>query len=479
MKQPSNPFVGLRPFLSGESHLFFGRRGQINDVLMKLQEHRLLAVVGRSGCGKSSLVRAGLIPALAAGFLVDDREQWRICVTQPGSSPLLNLAAALCESDLTSDVSREEQTRRIARLFGRLRAAGARAAFEHLSPNSNNDGGLPLGDDENLLILVDQFEELFRFGLRAADDASRDEAARFVTILLALAERRAAPVYVVITMRSDYLRDCDAFYGLPEAINRSLYLVPRLTREMRREIVEAPVSLFDASITTKLVERLLEDSDDECRFDGTEEEPDQLPVLQHALMRTWDHWHASIEGTAGSHLSSDVVRPIDETDYEAIGTLRSALSNDANATLPPGDDYLSRRVFQALTETDTKKRRIRRAARASEITAEVGLTDEQPVWDIVNRFRSDGRTFLVVYTGHGSASAEADARIDISHESLIRRWDKLAHWVEEEADSADRVPMDRRRGPAGRPRPLAAPARPGARRGRRVVGSPAPERGMG
>ena len=236
--KPSNPFVGLRPFLSGESHLFFGRRGQINDVLTKLQQHRLLAVVGRSGCGKSSLVRAGLIPALAAGFLVDDREQWRICVTQPGSSPLRNLATALWDSDLTRDLSCDELTRRVDRLFGRLQAAGARAVFEHLSPKSHTTDGLALGDDENLLILVDQFEELFRFGLRAPDDASRDEAARFVTILLALAERRTAPVYVVITMRSDYLRDCDAFYGLPEAINRSLYLVPRLTREMRREIIE-------------------------------------------------------------------------------------------------------------------------------------------------------------------------------------------------------------------------------------------------
>ncbi len=86
MKQPSNPFVGLRPFLSGESHLFFGRRGQTNDVLMKLQQHRLLAVVGRSGCGKSSLVRAGLIPALAAGFLVDDREQWRFASPNPAAA---------------------------------------------------------------------------------------------------------------------------------------------------------------------------------------------------------------------------------------------------------------------------------------------------------------------------------------------------------------------------------------------------------
>jgi WD40 repeat protein/ABC-type taurine transport system ATPase subunit len=437
MKPLSNPFVGLRPFQTCESHLFFGRRGQINDLLTKLQPQRLLAVVGRSGCGKSSLVRAGLIPALAAGFLVDDREQWRICVTQPGSSPLRNLATSLCCGEQAREISPEERTRRIDRLYGRLQAAGARAAVEFLTPKSHAADALPLADDENLLILVDQFEELFRFGLGATDDATRDEAARFVTILLSLAERRTLPIYVVITMRSDYLRDCDAFYGLPEAINRSLYLVPRLTREMRREIIEAPVSLFNAAIAPRLVERLLEDSDDECRFDGTEEEPDQLPVLQHALMRTWEHWQQSAQEATDSDTDAQSLRPIDAADYEAIGTLRRALSNEANATLLPEGSDLPKRVFQALTETDAKKRRIRRAALISEITAEVGLTDEQPVREIVNRFSSDGRTFLVAYADRECASAPGHARIDISHESLIRRWDRLSQWVEEEAASAD------------------------------------------
>jgi WD40 repeat protein len=437
MRQPANPFVGLRPFQTDESHLFFGRRGQIRDVLLKLQQHRLLAVVGRSGCGKSSLVRAGLIPALAAGFLVDDREHWRICVTQPGSSPLRNLATALWVSDATQEQSSDELTGHVDQLTKRLQTAGARAVFEHLSRMPDGNHRRVLGDDENLLILVDQFEELFRFGLRASDDAMRDEAARFVAILLALAERRSAPVYVVITMRSDYLRDCDAFYGLPEAINRCLYLVPRLTREMRREIVEGPVSLFNASIAPKLVERLLDESDDECRFDGTDEEPDQLPVLQHALMRTWEHWREAVKRDGGSETSSDPLRPIDDTDYEAVGTLKCALSNDANSALRHGDEELTKRVFQALTETDMKKRRIRRAATTSEIMAEVGLTDIQRLWDIIDPFRSNGRTFVVMYTADRTGRLHRDARIDISHESLIRRWDKLSAWVEAESDSAD------------------------------------------
>ena len=434
MKPPANPFVGLRPFQSDESHLFFGRRGQIRDVLVKLQERRLLAVVGRSGCGKSSLVRAGLIPALAAGFLVDDREHWRMTVTQPGSSPLRNLATALWTTEQTRDLPPEELHHRIDQLTARLRTAGARAVFEHLSDRPGA-AHVPIGEDENLLVVVDQFEELFRFGLRSGNEETRDEAARFVAIILALAERRQLPIYVVLTMRSDYLRDCDAFYGLPEAINRSLYLVPRLTREMRREIVEGPVALFGAAITPKLVERLLDESDDECRFDASEEEPDQLPVLQHALMRTWERWRA-LTGDDAAHANPDA-RPIDETDYEAVGALKCALSNDANTALRPGDDERTKRVFQALTETDARKRRIRRAATTLDIIAEAGLPDEQSLWDVVNPFRSDGRTFLVLYTVAGTAGAAAEICLDISHESLIRRWDKLAQWVAEEAESAD------------------------------------------
>ena len=435
MKQPSNPFIGLRPFQPNESHLFFGRRAQIRDVLTKLREHRLLAVVGRSGCGKSSLVRAGLIPSLSAGFLVDDREHWRICISQPGSSPLRNLAAGLWSSDSPSDVSRDTRNQRIDHLASRLRRVGVRAVFEHLSESADRPGDhLPLGPDENLLLLVDQFEELFRFGLRAADETTRDEAARFVSILLALAERRTAPIYVVITMRSDYLRDCDAFFGLPEAINRSLYLVPRLTREMRREIVEGPVSLFNASIEPRLVERVLDESDDQCRFDAVDEEPDQLPVLQHALMRTWEHRQQLADGQAHG---PDHSCALDESDYEAVGTLSRALSNDADLALPEGEEPLAKRVFQALTETDAKRRRVRRAATIAQISAEAGQVDEQRLWSLINSFRSNGRTFLVAYTEDAAVGTHADVRIDISHESLIRRWDKLAEWVAEEARSAD------------------------------------------
>src|SRR5205823_10121123 len=91
----ANPFVGLRPFDSDEGLLFFGRREQTIELMQQLHRTRFLAVVGSSGCGKSSLIRAGLIPKLKAGFLVEDRDRWHIAIMKPGDAPLGNLAATL------------------------------------------------------------------------------------------------------------------------------------------------------------------------------------------------------------------------------------------------------------------------------------------------------------------------------------------------------------------------------------------------
>ena len=92
---PANPYVGLRPFEDDESLLFFGRTPQIVGLLKRLQETRFLAVVGSSGAGKSSLVRAGLIPKLKAGFLVGARDRWKILKMQPGGAPLDQLATGI------------------------------------------------------------------------------------------------------------------------------------------------------------------------------------------------------------------------------------------------------------------------------------------------------------------------------------------------------------------------------------------------
>lgn len=385
---PESPFVGLRPFQSDEGLLFFGRGQQATQLLTALHSTRFLVVVGSSGCGKSSLIQAGLIPRLVAGFLVEQRDRWIFHTMTPGDAPRGRLADAF---GIGERVLREE---------------GAPALVAALEQHGN-------AASHNCLLLVDQFEEIF--SLTGAPD-SRDAAADFVGILLALAAQRRAAVFVVLTMRSDFLGDCDVFHGLPEAINRSHYLVPRLTRPERRQAIEGPVRLFGRPIASQLVDRVLNDLGDDR---------DQLPVMQHALLRTWERWRA--DGGNG---------PVELSHYTAVGGVKDALSRDANAAfdeLSDEDRHLATRVFQALTDTDQSNRPVRRYVRLTDLERGTGASREA-IERILDAFRRQGRSFVVVRPNPDSS----DAIVYISHESLIRQWGKLREWVEDERRSRDR-----------------------------------------
>lgn len=395
---PKNPFVGLRPFAAKESLLFFGRHEQILELLQHLHKNRFLAVVGSSGSGKSSLVRAGLIPRLQAGFLVEDRDDWLIAAMKPGDNPVYNLAAALLDA-----LGKKGQREQIIEFIRTIREQGVQAIINRLASSLKKD-------DTNVLLLVDQFEELFRFGLHRVKGEMSDSAADFVSILLGLAEQRELPVYVTMTMRSDFLGDCDAFHGLPEAMNRSQYLVPRLTRQQRREAIEGPIHLYGAEITPRLSDRLLNESSNSH---------DDLPVLQHALMRTWSAWGKNDNG------------PIDIRHYEEIHTMEHALyhhAEEALRELNAEDKIIAEYLFKTITETDAENRRVRWATNLSEIAEICGATSER-VMTVIQKFREDDRNFLVV-------SSDSDPIIDISHESLIRQWETLSRRVDEETESA-------------------------------------------
>ena len=393
-------------------------------------EQLLLAVVGSSGCGKSSLIRAGLVPALEAGFLVRDRDRWRIAVCKPGEAPLRHLAA-----NLLAVTGQDQDPDTVTRLTDRLLEEGVEAALECLGPTL-------AGDDTNLLLLVDQFEELFRFGqdsigtqgarqeagqgagTQAAGTQAagrRAEAEAFVDLLLRLVSRDRLPVYCVITMRSDFIGDCDGFTGLPEAINRGQFLVPRLTRAQRREAIVGPVRLTGEQIAPRLVDRLLNE-----RLDTR----DDLPILQHVLMRCWDTWAEPKEN------GPDDRGPIDIYHYEQVHTIHGALNAHAGEALEDlgsEDRDAARRLFQALTQVDPGNRRIRRPTRLSDLCA-ITDTTEPRLRRIIDCFLQggarSGRSFLVL-------SGDPDPMVDISHESLIRQWDSLRTWVDQEAANAD------------------------------------------
>jgi WD40 repeat protein len=404
-----NPFPGLRSFEPDEEHLFFGRERQIENLLRRLRSTRFLAVVGASGSGKSSLVRSGLIPALYSGHMARAGSSWRIALMRPGGDPIGNLAAALDEPAVVGAAwVPNDMHRPMVEATLRRSALGVAETVRHAR----------LAGHDNVLIVVDQFEELFRFRQARGTLEARDEAVAFVKLLVEAVHDETARTFVVLTMRSEFIGNCTQFADLPAAVNEGQYLVPRMTRDELTLAITGPVAVGGGEIAPRLVTRLLNDVGDD---------PDHLPLLQHALMRTWDYWAAHRTGAA----------PIDLAHYEAIGTMRHALSqhaDEAYGELATSDDRQTcERMFKSLVEMTPQAGGVRRPCRVAELVA-ISEMPEHQVVPILERFRRPGRSFLM--PPH-DVPLQDSTIVDLSHESLIRLWDRLVAWTADEAKSAD------------------------------------------
>ena len=407
---PINPYPGLRPFHADETHLFFGRDTQTAELLRRLQRSRFLAIVGTSGSGKSSLVRAGLLQGLYGGLLAGG-SQWRVVDLRPGTQPLGNLAAALDRPGALRDegISAEDS---FTDATLRRSALGLVQAVREAQ----------LAPRERVLVLVDQFEELFRSTDGKAGQHVDDDAAAFVQLLLAAAQQQALPIYVALTMRSDFLGECARFRDLPEAISDGQYLIPRLTRDQLREAITGPAAVQGVALSDRLVDRLLND------LGGN---PDQLPILQHALMRTWDLWV----------LDPARAPTLDLPDYERIGGMAQALSRHADEVLaslgegPAGAAVKPRRIaeclFKALATIGPGGQEVRRFASVQSV-ADIAGASVDAVIAVVEAFRAPGNSFLMPPVGEPLGAA---TDLDISHESLIRNWGTVRGWLAEETDS--------------------------------------------
>ena len=398
----SSPYPGLRPFERHEADIFFGRETQVDAMVDRLGRHCLLAVTGSSGCGKSSLVRAGLLEALETGLLAKAGPVWRFATLRPGGHPMTELAAALLGA-LGSPRSPDDVALRRASL-----ERGPLSLIEELSER-------PLPDNGNLLVLVDQFEELFRY----RSLASREEAEAFVALLLASAGQAAVRIYVVLTMRSDFLGRCADFDGLAEAVTDAQYLCPRLSRDQIRSAIERPAEVFGGKVEPRLVARIVNDM-------GTG--PDQLPLMQHALMRLWEQ--ARERAPNAPQLRLD--------DYEAEGDTKVSLSRHAEEILAdvtrdrPERADTARRLFCLLTEGEGEGA-VRRLAEVAEVVEVTGKPLDE-VGAVADPFRAFGRSLLMPAL---ERPLTPDTVLDISHESLIRQWHRLKDWVRAEVASAE------------------------------------------
>jgi hypothetical protein len=279
--------------------------------------------------------------------------------------------------------------------------------------------GPALPPGHNLILLVDQFEEIFRY--RRVGDTK--EADAFVAMLVATTRQTDVPVFVAITMRSDYLGDCAVFEGLPELLNDSQFLTPRLSREQRQEAIEGPARVFGGEVEPGLVGRLLNDMGPD---------PDQLPLMQHALTRLWDLAEAEADG-------GPIVLKL--KDYAAMGGLNRALHNHAEEVFDKRLTHSQKRVaevlFRCLSERerggrDAVRRDIRRPTLLCDI-ASVARASEEDLAAVIDVFREPELCFL---TPPAFVPLSGSTMIDVSHESLIRRWGRLQEWVEDEAELA-------------------------------------------
>jgi WD40 repeat protein/class 3 adenylate cyclase len=341
------PYKGLASFEAEDARLFFGRERLVGELAARTVGVGLAAVVGASGSGKSSVIAAGLLPSLRAGLLPGS-ERWRSVVMRPGEHPL--------------------------------------AALDSLSI-SDQDA------DERLVLVIDQFEELFT---TCQDD---EERSRFVERVVAIA-RDTERTVVVLALRADFSGECATYPELAELLAANLVLVGPMTSDELRRAVELPARRAGVRVESSLAEALVAEIGDE---------PGGLPLLSTALVELWmarsDGWlkleaHQSQGGVRGA-----VARLADSSYDNMTDEERSA----------------ARRLFMRLVSTGEEGTLSRRTVPL----AELDLGSDPVLASVVGRLTDDR-----LLTAHDSA-------VEVAHEALLREWPRFQEWLTEDAQGRE------------------------------------------
>jgi WD40 repeat protein/transcriptional regulator with XRE-family HTH domain len=384
LAQTRCPYRGLQPFHEDDTELFFGREGDVQRLLERLKTTRFLAVVAPSGSGKSSLVRAGLLPALRRGALPGS-EVWRPVVFTPGPEPLTTLAAHLLHTSSTGTMQRTVD--RLARDDRTLHLAVSLALSNQPAP-------------ARVLLLVDQFEEIF------AQCHGQRERAQFVANLLYASAIPEGRTLVVVTMRADFYTRCAEHPELAARIAAHQHVLTTLNGPGLRQAIEGPAHHVGLRFDPGLADTIIDD---------VVGEPGALPLFEHALLELWQRRQGDLLTLEG---------------YRASGGVQGALAQRAEAiygSLESSEQAIARRVLLRLTEPGESTEDTRRRAALADL---VTRADEHESTERVVRLLADAR--LLTTSGEPEAG---EAWVEVAHEALIRHWPRLRGWLDE--DRAD------------------------------------------
>jgi DNA-binding SARP family transcriptional activator len=382
----SPPYKGLEYFDTRDADLFFGREKLTAHLARRLREgEQLLFVVGASGSGKSSLVRAGLIPDLKRGeslvdgsFPPEGNANWLVHVIQPTAQPLEILATSLWKEG--------SSLHNMAALIDDLRQDSCSL---HLCARRLCQAQ----DATRLLLVVDQFEELFTL---CQDE--RQRTAFIANLLTAIDPNFEGPTSVVVTLRADFYAHCAQYPGLRQQLAaHQEYIGPMSSEELRRAI-EEPARRGAWEFEPGLVDLILRDVRDQ---------PGSLPLLSHALLETWRRRRGRI---------------LSLKSYAESGSVYGAIARTAETIYQQGlDDVqqaIARQIFLRLTELGEEAPETRRRARTSEL---LPSADQRPEVEAVLEKLVAARLVTV-----------SEDYAEVSHEALIREWPTLRGWLEED-----------------------------------------------
>ncbi|WP_437768883.1 protein kinase [Sorangium sp. So ce281] len=387
-----NPFAGLSSFQEADADRFFGRAQDVAGMVARLRSQPLLAIAGASGVGKSSLVRAGVIPALKRSG-----EGWEALIVRPGREPM----AALAELFTNPGVALSTELQALA-------PDGAAAARAALVPRLRAEPGLlgaalrgwAVRAQKRLVVFLDQFEELFTLG------APADERAAFLACLEGIADDASSPLRLVLSVRSDFIERLAGHERFMAAMLRGLVFLRPMVREDLREALVRPIEAARHEIEDPaMVEGIL---------DALERTHGALPLLQFTAARLWE-------------MRDRKRRLLTRASYEALGGVAGALASHAD-TLLAGMSWRQAKLARAVLKRLVTPERTCAVASLSELCE---LPGDPGAIERVVGLLADGR-LLAIERG----SDRAGSTVEMVHESLIERWPTLKRWLDESQEDA-------------------------------------------